>query len=66
MGFDSIKDAFGEQDRINFPQSSFAPCCERQLVPVTTFLSVFTICHLGTLSLQRSLIKNKESGKLNH
>ena len=45
MGLYSIKDAHGTQDRTNFPQSSFSPCCERQLVPVTTFLSLFKMSY---------------------
>ena len=41
MGLCNFKDVLEDQDSINSPQSRFAPCCERQLVPVTTFLTVF-------------------------
>ena len=38
--FYCFKGALGGQNNTNFPQSSFVPCAEKQLVPVTTFLSV--------------------------
>ena len=36
----TMKDTIWTQGRPNFPQSSFAACCERQLVQVSTFLSL--------------------------
>ena len=66
MSLYSINDALGTQDLTDFPQSSFAACCERQLEPVTTFLSLISKARNTILKLKPDATENEIKLHLTH